>query len=131
MIVAGLAALVAGGVLALTADGSLGGVDLTAAGAAVMVAGAVLLVAGLLRLRRASRRAVARGPGAAPAPYRTGKGKIFAMIAVVVYIVSPIDLVPDVFLPVGVVDDAGALLWLVLAAGQEMARRRARPLEDG
>ncbi|GAA2402711.1 hypothetical protein GCM10010191_07820 [Actinomadura vinacea] len=126
MLVAGLVLLIAGALLAVAADGSAAGVDLTIAGAVVLAAGAVLLITGLARRRRAAGR---RGtPGT---PYRTGKGKLLTMAAAVVYIVSPIDLVPDVLLPVGVVDDAGALLWLVFAVGQELARRRSRPLTRG
>ncbi|MEW2354725.1 YkvA family protein [Spirillospora sp. NPDC029432] len=121
MILAGLVLLVAGGVVALAADGAVAGVDLTVAGGAVMGVGAGVLIAGLLRLRRRPA-----GPGGEP--YRTGKGKIVAMVAAVLYIVSPVDLVPDFLLPVGVVDDATALTWLVIAAGQELARRRRRPL---
>jgi uncharacterized membrane protein YkvA (DUF1232 family) len=65
--------------------------------------------------------------GGAQAYYRTSTGKIIAMVVAVVYIVSPIDLIPDVFLPVGIVDDATALTWLLFALGQEHTRRsRAR-----
>ncbi|TDD93624.1 YkvA family protein [Actinomadura rubrisoli] len=120
MVWLGLVLLVAGAVPALTADGDLGGVDLTVAGAVVMAAGAVLLVAGILRLRRRRRPGA---PGGVQGFYRTSTGKIVAMVAAVVYIVSPIDLVPDVFLPVGVVDDATAFTWLLFALGQEYTRR--------
>jgi uncharacterized membrane protein YkvA (DUF1232 family) len=57
--------------------------------------------------------------------YRTSKGKIIAMIIAVVYIVSPIDFLPDFLLPVGVIDDASAFGWLLFAIGQEMSRKRA------
>jgi Protein of unknown function (DUF1232) len=117
----GVVLLVAGGATVLTADGRLAGVDLTLAGAAALSAGAVLLVAGILRLRR--RRRLGPVAGGAQAYYRTSTGKIVAMVVAVVYIVSPIDLIPDVFLPVGVVDDATALIWLLFALGQEHARR--------
>ncbi|MEU9020431.1 YkvA family protein [Actinomadura sp. NPDC048394] len=121
----GVVLLVAGGATVLTADGRLGGVDLTLAGAVALAAGAFLLVAGILRLRR--RRRLGPVAGGAQAYYRTSTGKIVAMVVAVVYIVSPIDLIPDVFLPVGVVDDATALAWLLFALGQEYTRRsRAR-----
>ncbi|MEV3926786.1 YkvA family protein [Actinomadura coerulea] len=124
MVWLGLVLVVAGAVPALTADGELGGVDMTVAGAAVMAVGAVLLVAGILRLRRRRR---AGPPGsAAQAYYRTSTGKIVAMVVAVVYIVSPIDLIPDVFLPFGIVDDATALTWLLFALGQEYTRRSRR-----
>ncbi|MEU8122461.1 YkvA family protein [Spirillospora sp. NPDC049024] len=121
MVWLGLVLLVAGAVPALTADGDLGGVDITVAGAAVMAVGAVLLIAGILRLRR--RRRVGPTGRAAQAYYRTPTGKIVAMVVAVIYIVSPVDLIPDVFLPFGVVDDATALTWLLFALGQEYTRR--------
>jgi hypothetical protein len=112
----GLVLVLAGSVSAFALDGHA----FVAAGAAAMAVGAVLLIAGILRLRRAARR---EGP-AAVRQYRTSTGKIVAMIAAVVYIVSPIDLVPDPLLPVGIVDDATALAWLLYAFGQERHRRR-------
>ena len=70
--------------------------------------------------------------GAQDRVYRTSKGKIIAMIIAVVYIVSPIDFIPDFLLPVGVVDDAGAFGWLLFAIGQayqrEVPPEIARPL---
>ncbi|GAA4342735.1 hypothetical protein GCM10023178_55870 [Actinomadura luteofluorescens] len=121
MVWLGLLLVVAGAVPALTMDGDLCDVDLTDAGAAFVPVGAVLLVAGILRLRR-RRRAVPPG-AAAQAYYRTSTGKIVAMVIAVVYIVSPVDLIPDVFLPFGIVDDATALTWLLFALGQEYTRR--------
>ncbi|WP_141585553.1 YkvA family protein [Actinomadura sp. WMMA1423] len=121
MIWLGLILLVAGAVPALTVDGDLGGVDITLAGAAVMAVGAVLLIAGILRLRR--RRRGGPAGSAAQAYYRTSTGKIVAMVVAVVYIVSPVDLIPDFFLPFGIVDDASALTWLLFALGQEYTRR--------
>ncbi|WP_067471453.1 YkvA family protein [Actinomadura hibisca] len=106
----GLGLIVAGVVLTFVAD-------LTAWGVAALLAGAVLVIAGIVRLRRARRV-----PGTA-LEYHTGKRKIAAMVAAVVYIVSPIDLVPDFLLPLGIVDDATALTWLLVAFGQEYARR--------
>ncbi|MFD0689411.1 YkvA family protein [Actinomadura fibrosa] len=121
MVWLGLVLLIAGAVPALTADGDIGGVDLTVAGAAVMAAGAALLIAGILRLRR--RRRYGPAERGAQAYYRTSTGKIIAMVVAVVYIVSPVDLIPDVFLPVGIVDDASALTWLLFAFAQEYTRR--------
>lgn len=121
MIWLGILALVAGATLTFAVGGDLGGVDLNAAGAVTMLLGAGLLVVGILRLNRArrrtrlSRRAYGRD-------YKTGTGKIAAMIAAVIYIVSPIDIIPDVFLPIGIVDDATAFTWLLFALGQELTR---------
>jgi len=114
----GLVLVLAGAVSAFAFDGDV----FVAAGAAAMAVGALVLIVGILRLRRAARR---EGP-AAVRQYRTSTGKIIAMIAAVIYIVSPIDLIPDPLLPVGVVDDATALAWLVFAFGQERHRRRVR-----
>ena len=120
MIWSGLLALLAGAVVALAVHGDVAGVDARAAGVILLIIGAVLLVSGIMRLNR-------RGPRVAryqDRVYRTGKGKIIAMIAAVIYIVSPIDIVPDFLLPVGIIDDAGALTWLLFAIGQELGRKR-------
>jgi hypothetical protein len=100
----------------------------TAHGAGLLAigAGAALLIGGLLLANR--RRKRARRPGGAagvPLDYKTGAGKIFGMIIAVVYILSPVDFIPEIFLgPLGIVDDMGALSWLAIAAGQEYTRHR-------
>ncbi|WP_018656141.1 YkvA family protein [Actinomadura flavalba] len=119
MVWIGLVLLAAGSVTALVSDAPVVWI-----GAGAMAAGAVLVIAGLVRLRQGRARAALGG--GADVPYRTGKGKIAAMIAAVVYIISPIDLIPDVFLPVGIVDDATAFTWLLVAAAQEYTRRSRR-----
>jgi hypothetical protein len=129
MVLPGVLALFAGAILTFALHGHVGDVGVNTIGVITMVIGAVILIAGLLRLRRGrgrgrSRRLVA---GAQDRVYRTGKGKILAMIIAVVYIVSPIDFVPDFLLPVGVIDDATAFGWLLFAIGQEMSRKRAQP----
>lgn len=121
MVWLGLVLVIAGTMSALTMDGDLGAVDATMVGAGVMAVGASLLVAGILRLRK--RRRVGPPGMAAQAYYRTSTGKTVAMVVAVIYIVSPIDLIPDVFLPIGIVDDATALTWLLFALGQEYTRR--------
>jgi uncharacterized membrane protein YkvA (DUF1232 family) len=129
MVLPGVLALFAGAILTFALHGHVGDVGVNTIGVLTMVAGAVILIAGLLRMRRGrgrgrSRRLVA---GAQDRVYRTSKGKMIAMIIAVVYIVSPIDFIPDFLLPVGVVDDAGAFGWLLFAIGQEMSRKRAQP----
>lgn len=121
MVWLGVVLVVAGAVPALAADGDLGGVDMTVAGSAVMAVGAILLIAGIVRLR--GRRRAGPPGGVAQAYYRTSTGKIVAMVVAVIYIVSPVDLIPDVLLPFGIVDDATALTWLLFALGQEYTRR--------
>ncbi|HEX2316128.1 MAG TPA: DUF1232 domain-containing protein [Thermomonospora sp.] len=116
----GVAVLLLGAVGAFVVRGGL-----TTPGYLAMVAGAALLAAGVVRLGRARR-------AARDDAYRTSAGKIAGMVAAAVYIVSPIDIIPDVFLPVGVIDDATAFAWLVFAVGQEAVRRsRARRVSRG
>ena len=131
MVLPGVLALFAGAILTFAFHGHVGDVGVHTIGVITMVIGAVILIAGLLRLRRGRSRGRGRSgrlvAGAQDRVYRTGKGKIIAMIIAAVYIVSPIDIIPDFLLPVGVVDDAGAFGWLLFAIGQEMSRKRAQP----
>jgi uncharacterized membrane protein YkvA (DUF1232 family) len=130
MVLPGVLALFAGAILTFAVHGHVGDVGVNTIGVITMLIGAVILIAGLLRLRRGRRRGRSRlVAGAQDRVYRTSKGKIIAMIIAVVYIVSPIDFIPDFLLPVGVVDDAGAFGWLLFAIGQEMSRKRAQPLQ--
>jgi hypothetical protein len=120
----GALVLLAGAILTFGVGGGW-----TTAGAVTMVAGALLLIVGIVRLGRGRRRVVRqrRGGRLQAAAYRTGKGKMIAMIVAVIYILSPIDFIPDVFLPFGVVDDATAFGWLLFAIGQEVSRKRGNP----
>jgi uncharacterized membrane protein YkvA (DUF1232 family) len=131
MVLPGVLALFAGAILTFAVHGHVGDVGVNTIGVITMVIGAVILIAGLLRLRRGRGRGRGRSQrlvsGAQDRVYRTSKGKIIAMIIAVVYIVSPVDFIPDFLLPVGVVDDAGAFGWLLFAIGQEMSRKRAQP----
>jgi hypothetical protein len=121
MILPGVLALLVGAILAFAVHGDVGGVGVGTVGVIVMILGGVMLIAGLLRLRRGRRISVA---GHRDRVYRTSKGKIVAMIIAVIYIISPIDLIPDFLLPVGIIDDATAFSWLLFAIGQEFTRRR-------
>jgi Protein of unknown function (DUF1232) len=125
MILPGVLALFAGAILTFAVHGHLGDVGVGTLGVIVMILGAVILIAGLLRLGRGRRRRVV---GLQDRAYRTSKGKIIAMIVAVVYIVSPIDFIPDFLLPVGVIDDASAFGWLLFAIGQELSRKRSQAL---
>lgn len=134
MILTGVLALLAGAILTFAVPGHVGNVGTGTLGTVVMVVGAVILIMGLLRLRRGTRtrHQVARRVGGKVVTgyqdrvYRTSKGKILAMIIAVVYIVSPIDIIPDFLLPFGVIDDATAFGWLLFAVGQELSRRRGQ-----
>ncbi len=45
-----------------------------------------------------------------------GRGRLLVMVLAVVYIVSPIDLLPEAFLTFpGLLDDAGIAAWLIAA----------------
>lgn len=123
MVLPGVLALFAGAILTFALHGHVGGVGVNTVGVITMIVGALILIAGLLRLGRGRRRRVV---GLQDRVYRTGKGKTIAMIIAVVYIVSPIDFIPDFLLPVGVIDDATAFGWLLFAIGQEMSRKRGQ-----
>jgi uncharacterized membrane protein YkvA (DUF1232 family) len=136
MVLPGVLSLFAGAVLTFAVHGHVGGVSVTAVGVVTMVVGALILIVGLIRLGRGRRRRVVGGRvvagrvvgGVQERAYRTSKGKIIAMIVAVVYIVSPIDIIPDFLLPVGIIDDATAFSWLLFAIGQELSRKRRQAL---
>lgn len=109
------------------------------AGIVIAGVGGLLVVAGLLRFAFRTRRrlhgAGLRGglryaeredfSGGIPADYRTSRGKIFAMVVVLVYLFSPFDLaVLEFLLPVGVIGDTSALAWLLLSTRKEVSRHR-------
>ena len=123
MVWPGALLLFTGAILTFAISGGIGDVDAGTAGVITMILGAVLLVVGVTRLNRGRRI-----PGYQDPAYRTSKAKIIAMIVAVVYILSPIDLVPDFILPVGIVDDATAFTWLLFAIGQEVSRKRRKAL---
>ncbi|MER6944561.1 YkvA family protein [Nonomuraea sp. NPDC000554] len=51
-----------------------------------------------------------------------GKGKLALLALGVVYIVSPIDVIPDFLVLVGVADDFGVFLWLIASLLGESGR---------
>lgn len=100
---------------------------------AVFLVGAALLVMAAVRaalrlfglrkkLRYEDREDFSQG---IPPDYRTSKAKLLAMVAVLIYLFSPVDLaVLELLLPVGVVGDTGAIAWLLLTTGKEVTRHR-------
>ncbi|MEO3861815.1 DUF1232 domain-containing protein [Acrocarpospora sp. B8E8] len=71
--------------------------------------------------------------GAIRGEYRgLGKGKLSMMGLAVLYIVSPIDAIPDFLLAIGIVDDFGVLVWLTTAllgeSGQYVTWEKQRRL---
>jgi uncharacterized membrane protein YkvA (DUF1232 family) len=125
MVWSGVVLIFAGAIVAFAVGGHAGVVDIGTVCLVTMAAGAVLFIIGLMRLNRVRKVKGRRIPASVQDRlYRTGKGKIIAMVAVVAYILSPIDIIPDVFLPVGIIDDATAFTWLLFALGQEVSRHR-------
>ncbi|MFC5823136.1 YkvA family protein [Nonomuraea insulae] len=51
-----------------------------------------------------------------------GKGKLALLGMGVVYLVSPIDVIPDFLMVIGVVDDFGVFLWLMASLLGESGR---------
>ncbi|WP_246609194.1 YkvA family protein [Nonomuraea rhizosphaerae] len=51
-----------------------------------------------------------------------GKGKLALMAAGVVYLISPIDVIPDFLLLIGVADDFGVFVWLLASLLGESGR---------
>ncbi|MFD1932865.1 MULTISPECIES: YkvA family protein [Nonomuraea] len=51
-----------------------------------------------------------------------GKGKLAMMALGLVYIVSPVDIVPDFLVLIGVADDFGVFLWLMASMLGESGR---------
>ncbi|MDI2027884.1 DUF1232 domain-containing protein [Saccharopolyspora sp. TS4A08] len=149
MIVFGVVLLIAGAVVAIAFGGDAGGwllpVGLMAAGLGIVVAG------GVARLRRSPVRAAVRAhrAGAAGSPLArlravpamlgsTARGRnpqlpryqLLLWLIAVVYLVSPIDFIPE-FLPLlGIGDDIGVGSWLLTSlyaeSGNYLARQEER-----
>ncbi|MCX2730230.1 YkvA family protein [Saccharopolyspora sp. NFXS83] len=120
---------------------------LIAAGIGVLVAGVVARVRRRLAPLRAARRVATSAPGtggpvqrlrAIPsmiaAPWRGGEAAVpryqtVLWLAGVLYLIWPIDVIPDLLPLVGITDDIGVGAWLVTSlyaeAGNQIARQRA------
>jgi uncharacterized membrane protein YkvA (DUF1232 family) len=140
-----------GGLLALIGlltllfrDGDVVGLPAAAAGIGLLVIGVAAGVLGALRRRAVRRRKIANGE---PVPVgnvidrakalprllrdvRRGtyadlpKSRTFLWLLALVYLVSPVDILPDLLPIIGVTDDAGVAVWLLTsvstAAGLEV-----------
>jgi uncharacterized membrane protein YkvA (DUF1232 family) len=52
-----------------------------------------------------------------------GRGRLFLWLLAAIYIISPIDLIPELFIPViGLIDDAFVATWLAGAVLSETER---------
>ena len=125
---------------------------LIAAGVGVLLAGVVAVVRRRLLPFRAARRAASALPSEGGPLRRArvvprmivdawrGRGTLprsqtLLWLAAVVYLVSPLDLIADVLMPViGISGDIGLVAWLLAGlyteAGHYVADRRARREED-
>ena len=50
------------------------------------------------------------------------------LVAAVIYLITPIDFMPD-FLPTGLVDDSAIILWVLNVTGDELARYKRAKLK--
>lgn len=132
----------------LVRDDDVVGLPAVAVGIGLLVIGAVVGVLGVLRRRAVRRRKIANGE---PVPVGTvfdrakalprllrdvrrgtyadlPKSRTFLWVLALVYLVSPIDILPDVLPIIGVTDDAGLAVWLLTsvstAAGLYLSKER-------
>lgn len=114
-------------------DGDVVGVPAAGVGVGLLVVGAGLGALGVLRRRAVRRRKIARGE---PVPVgnvferaralprllrdvRRGaytdlpRNRTFLWLLALVYLISPIDILPDLLPIIGVTDDAGVFMWLL------------------
>lgn len=133
-------------------DGDVAGLPAVAAGAGLLVIGAAIGALGVVRRRVVRRRKIARGE---PVPVgnvidrakalprllrdvRQGtyedlpKSRTFLWLLALVYLISPVDILPDLLPIIGVTDDAGVVVWLLTsvstAAGLYLRREREQQL---
>ncbi|MEU4196155.1 YkvA family protein [Kribbella sp. NPDC026611] len=131
-------------------DGAVAGMPAVAVGVGLMVIGAAVGVLGVVRRRVVRRRKIARGE---PVPVgdvfqraralprllrevRQGtyadlpKSRPFLWVLALVYLISPIDILPDLLPIIGITDDAGVGVWLLTsvstATGLYLNRERER-----
>ncbi|MGI5506843.1 YkvA family protein [Lentzea sp. CA-135723] len=129
MVVFGSIVSLSGLLILLLRDAPLGGLSPAVVGWVLLPLGLVFAVLGVLRNRR---KRAQQGPGPVGNPitrlkalprlwktWRSGqypelpRSQVLMWAVALVYLVSPIDVLPE-FLPViGVTDDAGVLVWLL------------------
>ncbi|MFI6095365.1 YkvA family protein [Lentzea sp. NPDC051213] len=129
MIVLGAFTSLSGLLILLLRNAPLGGLSPAVVGWVMIPLGLVFVVLGILRNRR--KRAL-KGPGPVGNPiqrakalprlwkvWRSGKypelprSQVVLWAVGLLYLVSPIDLVPELLPVIGVTDDAGVLVWLL------------------
>jgi uncharacterized membrane protein YkvA (DUF1232 family) len=129
-------------------DGDVVGLPAVAVGAGLLVIGVGVGALGVVRRRVVRRRKIARGE---PVPVGTvvdrakalprllrdvrngtyadlPKSRTFLWLLALVYLISPVDILPDLLPIIGVTDDAGVVVWLLTsvstAAGLYLRRER-------
>ncbi|MBP2355233.1 uncharacterized membrane protein YkvA (DUF1232 family) [Kribbella aluminosa] len=129
-------------------DGDVVGLPAAGVGVGLLVLGAGLGALGVVRRRVVRRRKIERGE---PVPVgnvleraqalprllrdvRRGaytdlpRNRTFLWLLAIVYLVSPIDIIPDLLPIIGVTDDAGVFMWLLTsvstAAGLYLRKER-------
>ncbi|MEU8224707.1 YkvA family protein [Kribbella sp. NPDC048915] len=145
----GLLALI-GLLTLLVRDGDVVGLPAVAVGVGLLVVGIGVGAVGAVRRRAVRRRKIANGE---PVPVgnvfdrakalprllrdvRRGtyadlpKSRTFLWVLALVYLISPVDILPDLLPIIGVTDDAGVLVWLLTsvstAAGLYLRREREK-----
>lgn len=129
MVVFGSFVSLAGLLILLLRTAPMGGLSPAVVGWVMIALGLVFAVLGVLRNRR---KRAQKGPGPVGNPiqrakalprlwktWRSGKypelprSQVLLWAVALVYLVSPIDLVPELLPVIGVTDDAGVLVWLL------------------
>ena len=144
MVVAGVVLAVVGTIVAIARPSAPFGVDPLVFGLGLLVVGLVL--GGLGLRKRARERARGTGPVGNPVQRARALPRLLRArkhgykglsltqpalwLLAVVYLVSPIDLLPELLPLIGVTDDAGVLLWLLTnvsdASGKYLRWERGR-----
>ena len=129
-------------------DGDVVGVPAVGLGVGLVLIGAAVAALGVVRRRAVKRRRAARGEpepvgnvferaAALPRLVRAArqgaypdlpKSRMALWVLALVYLVSPIDILPELLPIIGVADDAGVAVWLLTsvstAAGLYLGRER-------